>query len=214
VLSYDQLRHSPDAPTSGPGFELGRMNRWTHGQLEGQIGTIAALPESLHVELDEGPLALYHASARHDRDGITAESPDEELQAQIDPAAAIFCVGHTHWPVVRRLNGTLVVNVGSVGLPFDGDTRAAYAQLSRERGGWQARIARVPYDVGATAQNFVESGMLEAVGAHAEIMLRELLTGRSLLYNFVPAYHDRVRAGEIGLEQAVREYLTGLGFAL
>jgi hypothetical protein len=94
-----------------------------------------------------------------------------------------------------------------VGLPFDGDTRLAYARLTRRRRGWQAQIVRVPYDVAATARRYAESGMLEAVGAHAHIMLRELQTGRSLLFDFVPTYHERVLAGAISLDEAVREYL-------
>jgi putative phosphoesterase len=207
VLTYEQNRRRPDFPSSGPSYELSRMTRWSHSQLSSRLEIIRELPEQLQIDLGGETLAVYHASLRHDRDGISAESPDEELRAQIDGAAALFCVGHTHVPLVRRLGGTLLVNVGSVGLPFDGDTRAAYARLTRRRGGWQAQITRVPYDVAATARVFVESGMLEAVGAHAHIMLRELQTGRSLLFDFVPAYHGRVQAGAISLDEAVREYL-------
>jgi putative phosphoesterase len=207
VLGYDQNRRRPDFPSSGPSYELSRMTRWSHRQVAAKLDIIEGLPERLQINLGGETLAVYHASLRHDRDGISAESSDEELRAQIDGAAAIFCVGHTHVPLARRLDGTLVVNVGSVGLPFDGDTRAAYARLTRRRDGWRAQIARVPYDVAATARVFVESGMLEAVGAHAHIMLQELQTGRSLLFDFVPTYHERVQAGAISLDEAVREYL-------
>jgi putative phosphoesterase len=213
VLNFEQAQRRPDFPSSGPSYELSRMTRWSHEQLRDKLDIIQALPEQLRVELGGETLALYHASLRHDRDGIEARSPDALLRTQIDGAAALFCVGHTHVPLARRLDGTLVVNVGSVGLPFDGDTRAAYARLTRGRRGWQARIVRVPYDVAATARVFVESGMLEAVGAHAQLMLRELQTGRSLLFDFVPTYHERVLAGAISLEEAVREYLGATSLA-
>ena len=39
--------------------------------------------------------------------------------------------------------GVELVNAGSVGLPFDGDTRAAYAVL---REGGEAELRRVEYD--------------------------------------------------------------------
>lgn len=207
VLQYDRDRLRPDFPTSGPRHEIIRPIIWAHRQVADRIATIAALPERLTVDLGEEALVVYHASVRHDRDGISRGNSDAELRERIDPTAAIFCVGHTHTPLTRRLDGTLVVNVGSVGLPFDRDTRAAYARITRGRAGWGAQIVRVPYDVGATVRAFAHSGTLEAVGAHAPMMLREIETGRSLIFDFVPAYHERIVAGALSLDEAVREYL-------
>ncbi len=208
VLGFDQERRRPDFPTSGPRHELSRVIAWTHAQVAHRLDAIAALPESLRLDLGGAALAVYHASVRHDRDGLMRRTPDDELRRQIDPAADIFCAAHTHMPFTRRLGGTLVVNVGSVGLPFDGDRRAAYAQLTRGRAGWRARIVRLPYDLAATERAFRDSGMLEAVGAHGHLMLRELQTGTSLIYNFVPAYHERIIAGAISIDEAVSEYLA------
>jgi predicted phosphodiesterase len=208
VLTYDQDRLRPDFPTSGPRHEISRVIAWTHAQVARSIGAIAAMPTSVQLDLGGAPMAVYHASVRHDRDGVSRRSPPHELRAQIDPAAAVFCVGHTHVPFTRRLGATLVVNVGAVGLPFDGDTRAAYARLTRGRAGWRAQVVRLPYDVAATARVFRESGMLDAVGAHGPIMLREIQTGRSLLFDFVPAYYDRILSGAISVEEAVSEYLA------
>lgn len=208
VLQYDRDRRRPDFPTSGPRHEVSKIIGWTHSQVAARIDTIAALPECLSIELDGGPFVVYHASVRHDRDGITRRSDDNHLREQIEPGAAVFCVGHTHVPVTRRVDGTLVVNVGSVGLPFDGDTRAAYARITRGRRGWRAEIVRVPYDVSATVRAFKQNGMLEAVGAHAPIMLREIETGRSLMFEFVPTYYDRILAGALSVDDAVREYLS------
>ncbi|GAB4423654.1 MAG: metallophosphoesterase family protein [Chloroflexi bacterium OHK40] len=208
VLTYEREHRRSDFPTSGPRFELSRIIAWTHRQLADQIDPIAALPEQLVLDIDGEALVVYHASVRHNRDGIVAHSPNDELRAQIDPGAAVFCVGHTHMPFVRRLDGTLVVNAGSVGLPFDGDTRPAYVRLTRGRSGWSARIVRVPYDVGVTARAFVESGMLEAVGSFGRIMLRELHTGRSFLFDFFPAYQERLLSGAISADEAVRDFLN------
>jgi diadenosine tetraphosphatase ApaH/serine/threonine PP2A family protein phosphatase len=43
--------------------------------------------------------------------------------------------------------GTEIVNPGSVGLPFDGDPRAAYALVDADGA---VELRRVAYDVGAT----------------------------------------------------------------
>ncbi len=208
VLSYDADRRRPDFPTSGPRHELIRGIAWTHSQVAGHIATIAALPESLRLDLGGATMAVYHASTRHDRDGLYRDTPAARLREQIDPAVAIFCAGHTHMPFTRRLGGTLVVNAGSAGLPFDGDRRAAYARLTKGRAGWRARIVRLAYDYAAAERDFRESGMLEAAGAHGPLMLRELQTGTSLLFDFVPAYHERILAGAIGADEAVREFLA------
>jgi hypothetical protein len=54
------------------------------------------------------------------RSGIYPVMSDDELREKIEPASSLFCVGHTHLPLIRRLDHTLVVNAGAVGLPFDG----------------------------------------------------------------------------------------------
>jgi diadenosine tetraphosphatase ApaH/serine/threonine PP2A family protein phosphatase len=56
--------------------------------------------------------------------------------------------GHTHLPFARRAGAIELVNPGSVGMPFDGDTRAAYA-LVHDDGAVEHR--RVEYDHAATA---------------------------------------------------------------
>ena len=57
---------------------------------------------------------------------------------------------HTHMPMKRHWGNTLAVNPGSVGLPTDGDPRAAYAL-------WQdgeVTLHRVAYDVEETVRAF------------------------------------------------------------
>jgi predicted phosphodiesterase len=59
--------------------------------------------------------------------------------------------GHTHLPF-RRISahgGIELVNPGSVGMPFDGDTRAAYALIHPDR---RVEHRRVEYDHAASAQ--------------------------------------------------------------
>lgn len=208
VIRYDRDHRQPDFPTVGPRRDLSRMTGWTHAQVAQRIREIAALPEQLQLAVPAGPLVVYHASVRHDRDGVLRRSSDDELRQQIDPAAAIFCVGHTHMPFTRRVDDTLLVNVGSVGLPFDGDTRAAYAQLTDGAGGWRASIVRLPYDLAAAEWAYRESGMLDFVGPIGDLMLRELQTGSSLIFEFIPIYQDRLMAGAISLSAAVREFLA------
>ncbi len=206
VLRYHNERHR--LPTYGPRYEMARLINWTYTQVADALPELAAMPEYMRLNTPGGQVAIYHASIRHDRDGVLRRSSDEELRAQIDPSAAVFCVGHTHMPFVRRVDQTLVVNTGAVGLSFDGDPRAAYARLTHSWAGWHAEIQRVAYDVQLTAHNFRASGMYDAIGAQAAIMLEELVSGTSLMFDFVPAYHEQLLSGTISLEDAVREFLA------
>ena len=62
--------------------------------------------------------------------------------------ADIVLVGHTHLPMLVRIGDKIVLNPGSVGLPSDGDPRAAFAVI--EDG--VPRLERVEYDIEATVR--------------------------------------------------------------
>lgn len=59
----------------------------------------------------------------------------------------VFC-GHTHTPFCRQVGQRIICNVGSVGLPLDGDPRAGWvlARPMRE-GEWDLTIRRVSYAI-------------------------------------------------------------------
>jgi predicted phosphodiesterase len=77
-----------------------------------------------------------------------ANNEDEELVGGATERRIVF--GHTHLPFRRTgPNGVELINPGSVGMPFDGDPRAAYA-LIYDDGRLEHR--RIGYDHGASAQ--------------------------------------------------------------
>ncbi len=95
-------------------------------------------------ELREDGLALVHARPGNCWRAPGIDASETELQEVYGSlGAAVVVYGHTHVPGVRRLDKLVVVNAGSVGLPFDGDARASYALVE----GTTAVIRRVEYDV-------------------------------------------------------------------
>src|SRR5262249_10355735 len=64
----------------------------------------------------------------------------------------IVCVGHTHVQFNLEVNGTVVLNPGSVGLPRDGDPRAAFAIIDNGR----IEMRRVAYPVEQTVARVEE----------------------------------------------------------
>lgn len=205
VIRYAHDHTSPGFPTSGPRYEVLRTIAWTYRQMVGAIDQLARLPDRIDLDLGvAGLFSVRHASTRHNRDGILLRQSDDELRERIVTEATVFCTGHTHMPFVRQLDPTLLVNVGSVGLSFDGDTRAAYARLTYGRQGWQADIVRLPYDLAAALRAFDTSGMAEGVGAISPIMRRELATGCSLMFDFVNEFHGPILSGDLSIAEAAK----------
>ncbi len=200
----------PEAARSGPRFEIFQSSYWTYQRLNGQMATLYALPFSQTLLAPDGSEArVVHASMRGTRDGVFPETPDHVLRVQVGrPHAPLLVVGHTHVPLVRRVDGTLVVNVGAVGMPFDGDPRASYGRLTWRRGGWQAEIVRVAYDRQQTEQDYLDTGFLSDGGALARLMLQELRLSRSQLFQWALDYEAPVLAGELSMDESVARHLA------
>jgi diadenosine tetraphosphatase ApaH/serine/threonine PP2A family protein phosphatase len=97
-------------------------------------------------------------------------SPDDDAPLLAGVAERRVVFGHTHVQFSRVGGGGVeLVNPGSVGLPWDGDGRAAYALLDGER----VELRRVAYDAERAA------GALDAVGAPwAQVTARRLREAR------------------------------------
>jgi predicted phosphodiesterase len=203
------LEHTrPDAVRNGPQFEINRMSFWTYEQLNGAVEALAALPNVCTLHAPDGSMVrVTHASMRNNRDGIYISTTDNVLRQQIAPAPAVFCSAHTHYPLIRCIDDTLVVNVGSAGSPNDGDPRASYAQLTWRRGQWRAEIMRLEYDREQTERDFQTSGFLDDAGAIARVMHFEWRFAQPFFPFWIYQYQARVLAGEIDLETAVDAFL-------
>jgi predicted phosphodiesterase len=197
-------------PHNGPGFEIKRGSYWTYRQLGGDVSALQAMPLMLSLKAPDGSeVRLTHASMRGIREGVYHHTSDHELRGLIgEPLPGLFCVGHTHTPLIRRLNGTLVVNAGAAGMPFDGDPRASYAQITWRNNKWEAQIIRLDYDRQQAERDFVDSGFLEEGGPLALLMLRELRYARSQLYQWASRYEAPLLAGKISIEDSVREFIS------
>lgn len=90
--------------------------------------------------------AIVHATPQSCWKAAPTDASDEELcriYGVLERPIAVF--GHVHIPSIRPLSGTLklLINTGSVGLPFDGDPRASYLLLDDD----MPIIRRVDYSV-------------------------------------------------------------------
>jgi len=197
-------------PGTRPGLEGAVRENvgWTAEQLGDDVAALDALATQVSLRApDGGEARVVHASMRHNRDNILPDTPDEIIRQQIAPAPPLICVGHTHRPLIRMIDATLVVNAGSAGLPFDGDTRPSYAQLTWHDG-WQATIERVDYDREQAARDYVESGFMRDSGPIAALIYDEFRTAHPRLSSWMARYRDAVLAGELTPAESVRDYLA------
>lgn len=106
---------------------------------------LAALPETA---TREGVL-FCHASPRSDMESFGAKPADEDAELLGGAEAESVVFGHTHVQFEREgPRGIGLLNPGSVGIPLDGDRRAAYALLHDDG---SAELRRVEYDWQASA---------------------------------------------------------------
>ncbi len=121
-----------------------------------------ALGEATVAELGELPeqgvheqTRYVHASPISDVRSFFPRPAEDEPDLLDDVGEPRLVFGHTHLPFRRisALGGIELVNPGSVGLPFDGDPRAAYALIHPDR---RVEHRRLPYDHAASAARMRE----------------------------------------------------------
>ena len=120
---------------------------------EDVVADLASLPESCQID---GALACHGSPVSDVRSFLPEPADDEEeLLEGVEARRLIF--GHTHLPFARvsAVRGIELVNPGSVGMPFDGDPRAAYALLHDDG---RIEHRRVAYDHLASASRVRSSG--------------------------------------------------------
>jgi diadenosine tetraphosphatase ApaH/serine/threonine PP2A family protein phosphatase len=155
--------------TLGAEWIRGNGERWTANPLNAPgddvvQGAVAAsraeLGDELLARLADLPeqvvrdgVRYCHASPVSDvRSFLPQPGEDEdELLEGIEERRLVF--GHTHLPFRRETpSGIELVNPGSVGMPFDGDTRAAYAVVADDG---RVEHRRVEYDSPRAAASLV-----------------------------------------------------------
>ena len=128
---------------------------------EDAVAGLAALPE--RAELADA--VVVHASPVSDVRSFSPAPADDDAELLGGEAPGLLLFGHTHVPFAREHGPTRLVNPGSVGMPFDGDPRAAYALL-HDDGTVEHR--RVAYDHRASAARVRGSGWGDVVARRIE----------------------------------------------
>jgi putative phosphoesterase len=177
--------------TGATGFryltQISRPSMWDALGLD-ERRYLLQLPVTQRFTLGNLRFLLVHATPRDPLDEYLLKDPAMWAKRLQNVDADVVCVGHTHLQFNIEVNGVVVLNPGSVGLPRDGDPRAGYAIIDDNK----IELKRVSYPIEETIAR-VEAMPWPRRGK--DIMKFVLRSGR------LPAHMDEEPAGSTADEE-------------
>jgi predicted phosphodiesterase len=183
--------------------------RWTADLTGDFVDSIKQLPiATTLLGPDNLSIVVAHGSPRSNNEGFFPTTTEAKAREMIgnDPPG-LLCVGHSHLPFVRQVNSTLLVNVGAVGFPFDGDRRASFGLITWDRDRWAVEIRRVEYSIEKVLEEFERVNFYQGAGPLSQLIRRELESARPHLTPFEYLFGEPLRAGKLSILKAVSIYL-------
>lgn len=113
MLTAARNQSSPEIP----------IDRWAVDQLTSRhLDLLESMPQTARLSVEGlGEVFFCHATPRDDEEVVLVDSRParwEEVLSTLPPQVGTVVCGHTHMPFVRLTHSTLVVNPGSVGMPY------------------------------------------------------------------------------------------------
>ncbi len=158
-----------------PDRALELMNKerdWIVSKLEpSDIDYLKNLPTDMSIEEQGVMIHAFHATPTNLFEVVNSNSEDnvliEKLMTKND--SQIYIYAHIHKPYIRYINGKVILNIGSVGLPFDGVAKSSYGIITIEENGFSTSIERVHYDIEKVVEQYNDSEY-----PNAEMMIQVL----------------------------------------
>lgn len=143
---------------------------WAIAQLSpDDIAFVQTFQPRVELALENGKLLCFHGSPNSNQDLILATTPDAELARFFDRyKSAVMAGGHSHTQMLRRYLDTVLINPGSVGMPFERDAsgrvqqrspRAEFAILTATGSDFGVDLRRVAFDLDALIRAARANGM-------------------------------------------------------
>jgi len=126
------------------------VSPWAAGELRAdQVELLAGLPTTVTI----GDALFCHATPRDDEEMVLVDSPISRWATVFSGVPAnirtVVC-GHTHMPFARQVDRRLVVNAGSVGMPY-GAPGPSWALVTPDG----VQLRRAPLDTVKAAERIV-----------------------------------------------------------
>jgi putative phosphoesterase len=151
LLDAELIRRYTEAPIVVDSVD------WCRAQLsQAELDFLRGFKKTLEVPLENGTLFLFHGSPRSHMEDLLAETPPERVDELLaGHRATVMAGGHTHIQMLRQHRGILLVNPGSLGMPFREYVAgraptvlpwAEYAVVESSAGGVSVSLRRVALD--------------------------------------------------------------------
>ncbi|QNE20358.1 metallophosphoesterase family protein [Kribbella qitaiheensis] len=157
------------------------VSPWAAGQLRpDQVELLDNLPTTFTL----GDTLFCHATPRDDEEMVLVDSPISRWATVLDGVPeeirTIVC-GHTHMPFARQVDRRLVVNAGSVGMPY-GAPGASWALLSQDG----VHLRRTHFDTTRAADTLAKLSPYPQIEAWSDEYLRTNYSDAEALEAFRP----------------------------
>lgn len=161
-----------------PDQALELMNKerdWIVSQLTNEsIDYLRELHTQLKFEIKGVKIHAFHATPDSLFEVVPPTSSDETiLEKLVTSEDDLIIYAHIHKPYIRFVNGKCIMNIGSVGLPFDGVSKASYSIVEISGGSIQTSNVRVSYDVQKVVDQYKNSEY-----PNAEMMSNVVMNGK------------------------------------
>ncbi|WP_372405299.1 metallophosphoesterase [Streptomyces luteireticuli] len=158
---------------------------WAAEQLrEDHIDLLGRLPQSRSLPVHGlGKVLFCHATPRDDEEVVLVDSRLDrwrEVLSGLDTDIRTVVCGHTHMPFVRLAHGRLVINPGSIGMPY-GRAGAHWALL-----GPGVELRSTAFDVEAAITQVTEDSSYPEIAEWADYFLHTRATDADALEAFAP----------------------------
>jgi putative phosphoesterase len=161
---------------------------WAAAQLRpDQVARLDSLPLTVTLDLGRFGRTLFcHATPRNDEEVVLVDSRLSRWAAvysTMDESVSTVVCGHTHMPFMRLVDRRLVVNPGSVGMPYGG-AGAHWALLDTDDGGVTMRVTS--FDLDAACNRLVAESTYPEVAKFADYFVRSKASDFDALRVFGP----------------------------
>jgi putative phosphoesterase len=157
------------------------VSPWAAAQLRpDQVELLDTLPTTVIL----GDTLFCHATPRDDEEVVLVDSPISRwatvLDGVPDEVRTVVC-GHTHMPFARQVDRRLVVNAGSVGMPY-GAPGPSWALLTPTG----VQLRRTDFDAEAAADRLIKESSYPGIEPWANEYLRSNYSDTEALEAFRP----------------------------
>jgi len=107
---------------------------------EGQLNELCSLPHPLQLDVDGCRILLCHGAPWDVDQYVYPDATPNLLQRCIEPGFDFVVLGHTHYPMIRKMVDAQIINPGSVGQPRNRQPGAHWALLDTENRRLEFRV--------------------------------------------------------------------------